>query len=379
MSRLALLGLTSGTFSSLVGLGGSFLMIPGLTSKTLMGTKQFLTQHEAQATALAVISFSSLVAGGSYLVVGDPQPRGGEEEQKTSSTKDELDLQQTNKRNILLTDAACISLGGLLTARFGVSLASRLNGKTLKKMLSVFMILVGPTVPLRGMMEDWVDSGSSNSHNIITNPSSNIPKPINPNLKTHLSKSLPQKNNVNTTPSPPPYKRPMQMMSLGLGSGFMAGLFGVGGGAILVPLLCIIGAPANLDSPPPPIESMTMNNIASATTTTTEQNVNYSYKDILTTSLLAISPPALLATYTSRKLILPKTAITLILFSSAGAGLTATFVAKLEGESKRRGEEVLRWGFCGVMGGFAGQGAEGACPWVAHSEVGRLVDCGCAR
>jgi hypothetical protein len=86
-----------------------------------------------------------------------------------------------------------------------------------------------------------------------------------------------------------------------------AGLFGVGGGAIVVPALALVGNPSI---------------------------PTYSYTDILATSLLSMSLPAMLATYKQRELVIWKLSGYLSAGSAAGGAITARMVESLKGADK---------------------------------------------
>ena len=102
-----------------------------------------------------------------------------------------------------LYSAAAIAVSGMLTARYGARYSNKLSQKQLKKALGIFMIGVAPIVPLKPYLiasKDTFKNGDDDSSRAkIVGISSCI----------------------------------------GLFSGFMAGLLGVGGGAVVVPALTL--------------------------------------------------------------------------------------------------------------------------------------------
>ena len=279
--KSTLLGSLAGSLSSLVGLGGGFVLTPALTSNFILKTG--LTQHQAQATTLASIVFSSVAASGSYLLA----------KAESSSTSSSV---LTPKVMSLLEDAAMISFGGILFSPLGVRFGRRFDSNQLKRLMGAFMMCVGPTVPMRTYLERDFDS-----------------KP-----------ALPPGEADADAPSVIP--RAAKILAVGVLSGFSAGLFGIGGGAITVPCLAFIGGPETPNSPP-----------------------SYTYTDVLTTSLLAMSLPAIIASYAQRKLIIWKLSGFLSIGSAVGGSATARFIETLPPDSKEAMEDRLRYLFAGLM------------------------------
>ncbi len=86
----------------------------------------------------------------------------------------------------------------MVTARLGAKFASKLSQKELKKVLGIFMISISPVVPLKPYLASI--KGTEGNHTIVEDDMSG-------KLKTACISSC-----------------------IGLFSGFMAGLLGVGGG-----------------------------------------------------------------------------------------------------------------------------------------------------
>ncbi|GMI28564.1 hypothetical protein TrRE_jg3383 [Triparma retinervis] len=197
----------------------------------------------------------------------------------------------------LCTDAAIIALGGLFMSPLGVRVGKRFNSDQLKRLMGVFMMVVGPTVPMRGHLEKSMSAEKDDEFaESLTSPPSTIPSS--------------------------PQARLPQVFTIGLFAGFSAGLFGVGGGAIVVPALALVGNPSI---------------------------PTYSYTDILATSLLSMSLPAMLATYKQRELVIWKLSGYLSAGSAAGGAITARMVESLKGADKEVLEDRLRYLFAGVL------------------------------
>ena len=397
--NMTLLGVGAGSLSALVGLGGGFVLIPSLTSPLVMGAvsnaaKRALTQHEAQATSLAVICVASIAGGTSYLMADgrkdkadgrtDKEGTGGGDETPPQSLEARLASFLETKSGKILVDACGISIGGLLTARFGVSVARGLDANKLKSLLGAFMVCVGPLVPLRGFLEKSMslDAASSSSSSAAAAalqrpsvPPSPAGKPEHKWLEESAAATSPLLRRltrrltvalVRPPPDPTPaslYLRPLEMVGVGLFSGFLAGLFGVGGGALLVPTLAYIG--------PPPLSRLVKE--GGGVVPPEEQ---HTFKDVLATSLLAMCLPALTAAYASRALVAPRVAAVLCLGSLVGSSATAATVAKVGREDPQlrdRVEDGLRWTFAVIMivlGGRMFRSSRTAIKQLANSAAG---------
>lgn len=154
-------------------------MIPLMTSKRILG----LTQHQAHATSLFAVATTGLAGAVSY------------------SSLDE-------ENNVDARVAAAIALSGMATASLGAHASARLSQKSLKKVLGIFMLLVAPTIPARDYL---IERQSSDSKSIETDTGSVFG----------------------------PWQRYIKASAIGCFSGFLAGMFGVGGGAVVVPALSL--------------------------------------------------------------------------------------------------------------------------------------------
>ena len=212
-----------------------------------------LSQHVAHGTSLFAVTTTGIAGGLSYGQNG----------------------------NVDFYAAGAIALSGMVTARLGAKYSNRLSQKQLKKVLGSFMIMVAPIVPLKPYLESWKD-GSSNKKNEDENS-----------------------NQVD-------WKVVGVSSCIGLFSGFMAGLLGVGGGAVVVPCLTLFT----------PMDHYTA----------------------LGTSLTAMGLPAMAGTIThfQNKNVNLRVAPFLALGSCFGAYSGGKFALQVD-------ENVLRTGFSGMM------------------------------
>jgi len=168
-------GSFAGLCGSLVGLGGGFVMIPLMTSRILR-----LSQHQAHGTSLFAVTTTGIAGALGY------------------SGKVDYEV------------AAAIACTGMVTARFGAMLMNRINETTLRKALGVSMICVAPIVPAKSYLAK----------------------------QQHHNESLSSLSKTTTTTTTT-VQRLLVPALIGSFSGFQAGLFGVGGGAIVVPALTV--------------------------------------------------------------------------------------------------------------------------------------------
>jgi uncharacterized protein len=178
------IGTVAGVCGSLAGMGGGFVMIPLMTSNLLR-----LTQHQAHGTSLFAVTTTGMAGALGY-------------------------AGQVN-----FEAAAAIACCGMVTARLGARMTSRLSEHLLKRALGIFMICVAPLVPLKSYLVGEDEKDHDDDKTAAAAPDGALEQPD---------------ESIMTTA-----RRVMIPATIGLGSGFMAGLFGVGGGAIVVPALTV--------------------------------------------------------------------------------------------------------------------------------------------
>lgn len=179
-------GLFAGTIGSLVGMGGAFVAIPLLTGP--VGLSQRLAGGTSMASVLATAT------GGIFAYAYSITP-------STESTSSQIPIKVGN---IHLPTAFGVSVASSITAVLGARFSRRLSEKQLKYALGVFMLCVAPSPLLR----DFVQQQQKEER---------LKADIQNVWIEHFAQSL----------------------LIGSFSGFQAGLFGVGGGAVVVPALCL--------------------------------------------------------------------------------------------------------------------------------------------
>ncbi len=255
------IGTLAGTMGSLAGMGGGFVMIPLLTGVCR------LTQHQAHGTSLAAVMATGLAGAVSY--------------------QDHVDF----------AAAGPIAAAAMVTASLGAKSTTYLSEKWLKRALGVLLLIMGPAIPAKhyfveqyahlhhpqNTAKEEEKSATSTSHNI---PSS-YPKWVVP-------------------------------ASIGLCSGYLAGLFGVGGGTLVVPALLF--------------------------TQQGDSSTPYTHHQALATSLAAMVLPAFVGTVTHAKA--GNVAFRVAPPLALGALLGAYGGGKLAIGTE---ESTLQWGFSALL------------------------------
>ncbi|KAL7579919.1 hypothetical protein ACA910_004920 [Epithemia clementina (nom. ined.)] len=175
------IGAVAGVLGSLAGMGGGFVMIPLMTSKSLLG----LTQHQAHGTSLFAVTATGLAGCLSY------------------ASFVQWDV------------ATALALMGLGSARMGARFAAHLDGPSLKHGLGVLMLLMAPSVHIK---KHLMGKDARTSTDTTEGKRTSGPNNSDFSLRDIARRVIPA-------------------AAIGLGTGFMAGFFGVGGGVIVVPAL----------------------------------------------------------------------------------------------------------------------------------------------
>lgn len=187
-SKSFAIGAIAGTCGSLAGMGGGFVMVPLMTSKRLF--QLGLTQHQAHATSLFAVATTGLAGALSY--------------------SGEVDYEV----------AAFVALSGMATASLGAHASARLSEKVLRRVLGVFMLAVAPTI----IAKDYLVTTETAAEKI--------------NLAQARDKD--DESDGDTSSSSEVALRRIKASGIGCCSGFLAGMFGVGGGAVVVPALSLV-------------------------------------------------------------------------------------------------------------------------------------------
>ena len=248
-------------------------MIPLMTSPRLLG----LSQHAAHGTSLFAVAATGIAGSLSY------------------ATTPGIDIE--------LDSVAALTTAAMITARAGALTTATLSGRRLKLWLGVFMLMVAPLVPAKAYLSDWLaDENDGGDDGEIGHAGSSS----NEETKEDEEESTAQYLTAERM------QRLAVSGTIGLGSGFLAGLFGVGGGAVVVPALSVA--------------------------------TDLSHYQALGTSLMAMTLPACVGTmaHYQRGNVAMRVAPALAAGAFAGAYLGGKLGTQIE-------EDKLRWGFSGLM------------------------------
>ena len=211
------IGSLAGLLGSLAGMGGGFVMIPLMTAAARRTATSFwkgglgLSQHQAHGTSLFAVGTTGLAGALGYGI------QMGSEEKDTIN---ETDSTVERKGLVELDTALALTTTAMITARLGAISSAYLSERVLKKCLGAFMICIAPLVPGKAYLEalhDNFDPSSLNSRKHLKEEEAFHVQ------HDHLSQ----------------IERLLPASLIGIFSGFLSGMFGVGGGAIVVPALVL--------------------------------------------------------------------------------------------------------------------------------------------
>ena len=161
----------------------------------LTGTLK-LSQHAAHGTSLCAVLACGLGGAVSYGFAGC------------------MDMQA----------ALAIAAAGSFSANLGARATTLLSQTRLKQCLGAFMIFIGPTIPLKGHLKKKDEEARAKEGGASAGPSAGS-----------SAGSADAKESGSAELFGIDMEKAMRNLTIGLGTGFLSGLFGVGGGAITVP------------------------------------------------------------------------------------------------------------------------------------------------
>ena len=254
-------------------------MIPLMTSPHLLR----LPQHTAHGTSLFAVAATGIAGAVGYISSG-------------------VDIE--------MDSAVALTAAAMVTARWGAMTTARLSERRLKLLLGVFMLCVAPMVPAKSYIVDRFggdvddDDGGGGGGAADQN--------VDAKIKLICAETESDNDSNTSMMSSERLHRLLTSGTIGLTSGFLAGLFGVGGGAIVVPALTL--------------------------------STDLSHYQALGTSLMAMTLPACVGTWThyQRGNVAMKVAPALAAGAFVGAYMGGKVGTNIE-------EEKLRWGFSGLM------------------------------
>lgn len=270
-------------------------MIPLMTSRLGLG------QHAAHGTSLFAVATTGIAGALAYGMDWSwTSSDGAADAEDPHADAEDTNANTTSPRLVELDVAFAIAAAGTVTARLGAATTTMLSERALRTALGIFMLCVAPLVPAKAYLEDWRegqarDEGHTNSTLQVDTASTTA------NFAAAF---------INT-------EKLLPAAIIGCFSGYLAGLFGVGGGAVVVPALTV-GMPSEH---------------------------SLSHRAALGTSLCAMVPPALAGTYAHhlRGNVDKRVAPALAIGSACGAYLGGTTLGR------ELDEVYLRWGFSGLM------------------------------
>ena len=257
-------GLAGGGFGGLVGIGGGAIMVPIMTSVAKM------TQHQAVGTSSAAVAGTGLAGMVSFGSAGA----------------------------VDLGAAAALASTAMLTARFGARFTQRFNPVQLQRAFACFQLAVGPLVPLKAQLVERrkVAGGVADETRAAANDASAPAAASPPQLVPDAARA----------------QQLLMLAGVGVAAGFASGMFGIGGGVILTPALCLL--------------------------------TEMPHACVLGTTLASMVPPSLVSAATHRQMgnVVTGAVAPLVLGSAVGAAVAGQLAV-------RSPEEPLQWGFAAFL------------------------------
>jgi len=198
------LGVVSGGLGSLMGLGGAFIALPVMTGYFLV------PQNVAHGTSIAVVLATSLGACYSY---------SNREAAKEDAVAPSAKLGKTFLGipevigSVNMVNAAALALTSSVTVVFGAMLSKRLHGVHLKLIHGSMMLICAPLIAFKEHFKGT--------------PTASIENKDSPDSPLEFTALPPSEQ----------FDKLVRPMSIGMLTGTLAGLLGVGGGLIMVPAL----------------------------------------------------------------------------------------------------------------------------------------------
>ncbi|MFO8041309.1 MAG: sulfite exporter TauE/SafE family protein [Sodalinema sp.] len=184
---LIFLGLITGIASGVLGIGGGILMVPGLLAWGL-------PIQQASATSLVAVFINALSGTVRNWRAGDSQPRG----------------------------SLGLAIGGISTAQLGAEVATWVPAWALAFSFAALQLLTIYFMGLRRRLAQNLKGQDLEAQDLEAQDLE---------AQDHLTSKI---------DSIPPGRAMAILISIGLLAGFLSGLFGIGGGAVMVPLQMLL-------------------------------------------------------------------------------------------------------------------------------------------
>lgn len=212
---IASLGVFSGCIGSMVGMGGAFVALPFLTG-------YFTIPHSlAHGTAITAVVATSLGGIISYA-------------QKKTDKSDSVDKENNSlgipKRigHIDTLHTLCISVSSSCTVIIGAMISKRMSNRNLKLAMGGLMMLMAPSI----YAKDYLSKAFTESIDPMLASAKESTAAISSSTVGSISKEVASTQEDLIREIIPP-------IVIGGVTGIMSGVFGIGGGAIVVPALCV--------------------------------------------------------------------------------------------------------------------------------------------
>jgi hypothetical protein len=204
------IGVMAGGLGSMIGLGGSFISLPLLTGWLKM------QQNLAHGTALATVLCTSL--GGTLAYVAAQSSSSGESSLSTvwEQVKSKISRGEVPDTigNVDFVIALSLSAASSISVVKGAQISKAMSPAALKLTLGCVQLLFSPLILLRDKFKDQFSASPADA---TTTDAPNQP---------------PQPSSI--------VERSAASFAIGGASGLLAGMFGVGGGVIQIPALCLL-------------------------------------------------------------------------------------------------------------------------------------------
>lgn len=218
------IGTFAGGLGSLIGLGGAFIVIPFLN-----GPMQ-LSQHMTHGTSMATVVATSIGACANYAY-------------HVWKKRNEPVVPGTENDGINFTAAALVAITAGFAARRGAILSKKMTDRQLKVAMGLFTLSVAPLVHVKDYLKGVgsvstaapVSDLGAGQVAAVSLGAGGVPSMYS-SLRTVLVARL---ESVLPADALGHMEGSAQMLGVGLMSGYLAGVFGVGGGAVTVPALVL--------------------------------------------------------------------------------------------------------------------------------------------
>ncbi|KAG5192654.1 sulfite exporter TauE/SafE-domain-containing protein, partial [Tribonema minus] len=253
---------------------GGFVAIPLLTGWLR------LTQHQAHGTSLGAVCATGAAGAAGFAAAG------------------QVDWMALPP----------MVVAGMVTSTLGAKATGRLKQSTLKRMLGVFMIGIAPVVIFRDQLLEYAHRPVHGEEPLHSNPN-----PSNQLGGAGGDGGGEHKAVVATAAVERPSSDPLRMAAIGACSGFLAGIFGVGGGAVTVPAISLC--------------------------------TDFTHKEALGLSLAAMVLPAVSGGFVHYRAgnLLPAVAVPLAVGTALGAYVSSTYVVQ------NVSNDTLKYAFAAFM------------------------------